>query len=132
MSDDESVISDEIDYRSDAGSESYHASTENYENSEIISQQIEKIIPFNRNDIAKFNKTDFSTISAFIEDDENYSAEFDDVSATYSNDFSFEGDKSTIQKELLDRITKVNRGDLLPLPLPPPTLQVAGMNTYAC
>jgi hypothetical protein len=131
MSDDESIISEEIDYRSDAGSESYHASTENYEDSEIIPKHIEKKIPTDRNEIQNDNKNlvkaNISTISASVEDDENYSAEFDDVSAAYSNDFSFEVDKSTVQKELLDRITHTNRNALLPLP-PPPQIQLPSID----
>jgi hypothetical protein len=134
MSDDESIISEEIDYRSDAGSESYHASTENYEDSEIFPKHVEKIVPINRNqrqnDVKKIVISNISTIAASIEDDENYSAEFDDVSAAYSNDFSFEVDKPTIQKEVLDRITHANRDALLSLP-PPPQIKLPSIDIHS-
>lgn len=127
MSDDESIISEDIDYKSDAGSESYHASTENFEDDEIIPQHQQKIESLNRNQITIKNddkdivKTNISTIAALVDDDDNYSAEFDDVSGAYSNDFSFEVDKSTVQKELLDRIAYTN----IDIVLSPPPPQVA-------
>lgn len=112
MSDVESVISEEIDYRSDLGSDSYHPSEDNYDDdSSDAKNAIQKITlrpKFQANDPIKTNattkvtyKSSLTSLHSISDDDGNdYSVEFEETSAQshfsmmYSNDFEDEGDKT--------------------------------------
>jgi hypothetical protein len=112
MSDVESVISEEIDYRSDNGSDSYHPSEENYDDdSSDAKNAIQKVTirpKFQANDSIKTNaaskvtyKSSLTSLHSISDDDGNdYSVEFEETSAQshfsmmYSNDFEDEGDKT--------------------------------------
>lgn len=108
MSDVESVISDEIDYRSDIGSDSYHPSEENYDDDSGDAKKVTIRPKFQVNDPVKINpapkvtyKTSLTSLHSISDDDGNdYSVEFEETSAQshfsmmYSNDFEDEGDRT--------------------------------------
>jgi hypothetical protein len=118
MSDNESIISEaeDIDYQSDAGSESYHASEENYEDEDVTSnkplntvRQQSIILPKTNSNlnvkeskIVPVKKTNVKTFDPPSDDEYNeYSTEFDDANHTsigYSNDFELDGERMTSEK----------------------------------
>jgi hypothetical protein len=112
MSDVESVISEEIDYRSDNGSDSYHPSEENYDDDSSDAKNAKQKVTlrpkFPANDSIKTNaaskvtyKSSLTSLHSISDDDGNdYSVEFEETSAQshfsmmYSNDFEDEGDRA--------------------------------------
>jgi hypothetical protein len=103
MSDDDSIISEEIDYRPDDGSGSFHASEEHYNDastkSKITSRAaVKSPVPGHTGWEGNFQKSTVpsETHSNDFSEDE-YSAEFEDTSAqgqfsVYSNDFDEENE----------------------------------------
>ena len=114
MSDNESVISEDIDYNSNDGSDSYHASADDYDQDnagdskvpernsrEVVSRPPERSkYAFNLDTEVIVVKPTISRVNSSSDNEFNdYSAEFDDASAhsnsiMYSNDFEFDGERS--------------------------------------
>lgn len=154
MSDVESVISEEIDYRSDNGSDSYHPSEENYDDdSSDAKNAVQKVTirpKFQANDPVKTNaatkvtyKTSLTSLHSISDDDGNdYSVEFEETSAQshfsmmYSNDFEDEGDKTVSKTPVrmssynsYNSMTNSGRNRSSSTPLQHEELRLPGLNT---
>ena len=135
MSDDGRVISEDIDYISNDGSDIYHASAETFDRddcSDVKSPERKNRVvesrKLGRNKNASEDKDQFNVLLPIISrvnsssdyELNDYSAEFDDTSAQsngsilYSNDFEFDGEMSNSDplrrgqinsRSKLDRIT---------------------------
>ena len=137
MSEDESIISEDMEYRSNDESVSYHASREDYEDdtsevsrpASIKGRQEPPLPPVPRKeDASKVKEIKkilpvISRINSMSDESYNddYSAEFDDASALYSNDFEVEKDKPVDMLKQDFRTEKVTITNDAVIAGPPPT-----------